>query len=173
MRRALTRVRTFRLGRVPKVYPANPKLVSWCQNQRAHHRAFLLGKKTFMDAARKKQLEEVGFEWETGATPGRPPSEKKKRARKKKEEVHEEESESEEEMESMHGLGHDDLAVPTFANPGTFAPAPPLAAQMPPPQTYQNHPFAHPNHAYANPYQQQQQQQQQQQHQPRHFYPTL
>ena len=42
----------------------NPKLVQWCQNARAHHRAFMLGKKTSMTLERKNRLQELGFPWE-------------------------------------------------------------------------------------------------------------
>lgn len=80
---------------VPKNYPANPKLVQWCQNQRAMRNAFLAGKKTFITAERIQMLEDVGFEF----------SSKPSRAGvglKRNTAHQEEDSDSEQEEESPH-----------------------------------------------------------------------
>ncbi|CAB9524031.1 helicase [Seminavis robusta] len=59
--------------RVPKEYPENPQLVAWCANQRAHYRAFMLGKRSCMNESRIKQLEDAGFQFEqTGPERSKP-----------------------------------------------------------------------------------------------------
>jgi Helicase associated domain len=84
---------------VPKEHPANPQLVAWCQNQRAHYRAYALGKKSCMTAERVKQLEDAGFMFEVH--PFRARSSRTRRGSRSLEEDKSDESEDEEEDPEM------------------------------------------------------------------------
>lgn len=66
-------------GYVPKECPEYPKLPSWCQNQRAFHNAFLLGKRSYMTAERNQQLEDAGFRWDGAACASASPDRKRQR----------------------------------------------------------------------------------------------
>jgi Helicase associated domain len=94
-------------SRVPKEYPANPQLVAWCQNQRAHYRAYMLGKKSCMTAERVKLLEDAGFLFEVnGSERSRGRSSQSRRAA-----LEEDKSEASEESEDEE----DDPEVPMVA----------------------------------------------------------
>ena len=113
------------LNVVPRDYESNKKLVQWCQNQRAHHRAFMQGKKSSMSEARKKQLEEVGFEWEIGGSRSsrkRPAQRKKAPAEAKQEE---EESEQDSEDDEVGEQDDDEADTRAVARPVAEAVDPP------------------------------------------------
>ena len=92
------------------------KLLQWCQNTRAHHNAFLLGKKTTMTAERKKQLDDLGFPWELSTTP----------VKRRKFDENEEGDDKEGEQEDDTGRG--------YASPGESPPVCPVPA-------YQQNPY--------------------------------
>jgi hypothetical protein len=52
---------------VPKRYSANPKLGNWVSVQRRNYRLYQDEKPSYMTGKRMRELESVGFKWETGA----------------------------------------------------------------------------------------------------------
>ena len=50
---------------VPRQYSAHPKLWRWVQNQRSNYRLYQEGKPSPMPEERFRELESVGFKWET------------------------------------------------------------------------------------------------------------
>ena len=53
---------------VPQQYAANPKLGWWVHTQRSHYRWYQEGKPSDMAGVRIRELESVGFNWETSAS---------------------------------------------------------------------------------------------------------